>query len=138
MAESLAVDANCLLSALLGGRSREVVFSQEFILYSPQTTLFEVAKHLPWLAGKLRRPEIDVFQEFQLFPVIACQPNDYDHCVDQASNLIGQRDPLDIPLLALALARGYPIWSDDRDFEKILEITLFKTADLLQRLSPPD
>lgn len=134
MAEPLAVDANCLLSALLGGRAREIVFSSQFILYSPQATLFEVAKHLPWLAAKLRRSEIEVFQEFQLLPVIACQPAEYDHQQKRAADLIAAHDPLDIPLLALALARDYPIWSDDRDFEGIEEITLFKTADLLTRL----
>ena len=136
MAEPLAVDANSLLSALLGGRAREIVFSLQFILYSPQATLFEVAKHLPWLAVKLRRPEIEVFQEFQLLPVIACQPVDYDHQQKRAADLIGARDPLDIPLLALALARNYPIWSDDRDFEGIAEIQLFKTAGLVAQLFP--
>jgi predicted nucleic acid-binding protein len=40
---------------------------------------------------------------------------------------------LDIPLLALALERNYPVWSDDRDFEGIKEIQLVKTSDLLAR-----
>ena len=133
MAEPLAVDANCLLSAMLGGRAREILFSQQFILYSPQAVLFGVPKHLPWLASKLRRPELELFREFQLLPIIACQPIAYDHQVQRATELIGQRDSLDIPLLALALARRYAIWSEDRDFEGIAEIQLFKTADLLAR-----
>lgn len=133
MADPLAVDANCLLSAMLGGRAREIIFSPRFNLYSPQATLFEVQKHLPWLARKLLKPEIELFQEFQLLSIVACQPATYDHQVQRATELIGQRDALDIPLLALALARRYPVWSDDRDFERIADIQLFKTADLLQR-----
>jgi len=133
VAEPLAVDANCLLSAMLGGRAREILFSLQFILYSPQAVLFEVPNHLPWLASKLRWPELQLFREFQLLPIIACQPIAYDHQVQRATELIGQRDSLDIPLLALALARRYAIWSEDRDFEGIAEIQLFKTADLLAR-----
>jgi predicted nucleic acid-binding protein len=134
VAEPLAVDANCLVSALLGGRAREIIYSEQFDLYAPQTTLFEVAKHLPWLASRLQASEIEVFQKFQLLPIVACQPETYEPQVKQATELIGARDPLDIPLLALALARRYAIWSDDRDFEGIPEIQLFKTSELLARI----
>ncbi len=135
MAESVAVDATPLISALLGGRAREVIFSDQFELSSPQATLFEVAKHIPWLASKLRKSELKLYEELQLLPIVVCQPATYDHQVQRATDLIGPRDPLDIPLLALALARSCPIWSDDRDFEGIADIQLFKTADLLSRLS---
>ena len=48
--------------------------------------------------------------------------------------LIGARDERDVPLLALTLTYGYPLWSDDRDFEGIEQIQLIKTADLVSRL----
>ena len=120
---------------MLGGRARQIIFSKQFEYYSPQATLFELPKHIPWLASRLRKPELELFEEFQLLPIVALQPSAYDHQVDRATTLIGQRDPLDIPLLALGLARGYPIWSDDRDFEGIEVIRLFKTADLISRLA---
>jgi predicted nucleic acid-binding protein len=118
---------------MLGGRARDVIFSDQFQLYSPQATLFEIPKHIPWLANRLGRPELKLFEEFQLLPVNACQPVAYENQVQRATELIGQRDPLDIPLLALALERNYPVWSDDRDFEGIKEIQLVKTSDLLAR-----
>ncbi len=131
MADPLAIDANCLLSAMLGGRAREIIFSQQFDFYSPQVTLFEVSKHISWLASRLGKPELELFREFQLFPIIACQPATYEPQLLHATELIGQRDVLDVPLLALALARRYPIWSEDRDFEGIAEIQLLKTPQLL-------
>ncbi len=134
MAEPLAVDANCLLSAMLGGRAREIIFSQQFEFYSLQVTLFEVPKHISWLASRLGKPELELFREFQLLPIIACQPATYEPQVLHATELIGQRDVLDVPWLALALARRFPIWSDDRDFEGIAEIRLFKTSELLTRI----
>jgi predicted nucleic acid-binding protein len=124
-----------LVSAILGGRAREIIYSEQFEFCSPQATLFEVPKHIPWLASELRKPELTLFEEFQLFPILACQPAIYQDQMQRATELIGQRDLLDVPLLALALARGYPIWSDDRDFEGIADIQLFKTNDLLLRLA---
>jgi predicted nucleic acid-binding protein len=119
---------------MLGGRAREILFSEQFEFYSPQTTLFEVVRHIPWLASKLRYPESKLYEEFQLFPIVSCQPATYENQVPRATELIGQRDPLDIPLLALALSSGYPVWSEDRDLERIPEIQLLKTAELLERL----
>ena len=131
MAEPLVVDANVLLSALLGGAAREVVFSGDFELYSTQHTLFEVEKYLPRMAEKLGQPVLDLFKEFQLLPVVACQPNRYDSHVEAADRLIGRRDPKDVQILALTLRLGCPIWTEDRDFENLPDVTVRKTADLL-------
>jgi predicted nucleic acid-binding protein len=119
---------------MLGGRAREVIFSAQFELYSPQATLFEVSKHISWLARRLNKRELELFEEYQLLPIVSCQPAVYDRQLQRAAALIGQRDACDIPLLALALARGYAVWSDDRDFEGIAEIQLYKTHELLARI----
>jgi predicted nucleic acid-binding protein len=119
---------------MLGGRARDIIFSGHFDLFSAQTTLFEVPKHLPWVARRLHKSETDLFRQFQLLPVVACQPATYEHLAERASELIGPRDPLDIALLALALARGYRIWSDDRDFEDLPGVAVMKTSELLALL----
>lgn len=133
MTQPVVVDANPLVSALLGGRADAIIATGQFELYSTQFTLFEVAKYLPRLAMKLDCSELQLFEAFEHLPVEACQPSAYIDQVERAQLLIGTRDERDVPLLALALARGYPIWSDDRDFEGIVEIQLFKTADLVAR-----
>lgn len=46
MTDPILVDANPLLSALLGGRARDVLFSRQFLFHSPQHTLFEVGKYI--------------------------------------------------------------------------------------------
>ena len=35
-------------------------------------------------------------------------------------------------ILALTLVTGAPLWSNDADFDKIDEITLFKTEDVME------
>jgi predicted nucleic acid-binding protein len=134
VSEPLIVDANPLISALLGGRSDRIIAAGLYKLYSTQFTLFEVAKHLPRLAQLLECPELQLFQVFERLPVVACQPSVYADQEVRATALIGARDELDVPLLALTLAYGYPLWSDDRDFEGIAEIQLIKTTDLAARI----
>jgi predicted nucleic acid-binding protein len=49
--------------------------------------------------------------------------------------MIGRIDPNDIPFLALALAtENDGIWSNDRHFEAIKQIKIWKTSDLLKYL----
>jgi predicted nucleic acid-binding protein len=129
--ESLVVDANPLLSALLAGRAREILFTSGLEFYSPQTTLFEVAKYLPFVARKLGRSELDLFREFELLPVKAVQPHVYEADLARATHLIGQRDAKDVPVLALALRLRLPIWTEDRDFENLPDVAVFKTVDVL-------
>ena len=62
----------------LGGRAREVLFSRQLVFYSPQHTLFEVEKYLPNVALRIGQSELTLFREFQLLPVTALQPQQYD------------------------------------------------------------
>lgn len=66
MIETLVVDANPLLSALLGGQAREVLFSGKITCLSSQHTLFEVKKYLPHVAKRIGRAELDLWRQFQL------------------------------------------------------------------------
>lgn len=131
MIETLVVDANPLLSALLGGQAREVLFSGKFTCLSSQHTLFEVEKYLPVVAKRIGRAELDLWREFQLLPIIAVQPREYDSELKRATELIGQRDPKDVHVLALALRLGLPIWTEDRDFEGLPHVSVHNTSDLL-------
>ena len=45
---------------------------------------------------------------------------------------IGDRNPCDVDILAMTLETGVPLWSNDSDFEKIDEIALLKTEDVLE------
>mgnify|MGYP002084011253 CR=1 FL=1 len=131
----LVVDANPLVAALLGGRAREIIFSRDVQLCSPQATLFEVAKYIPRVARKLQLTESHVFREFQHLPIEACQPQEYQYEELRATSMIAERDPRDVAVLALALSRSLPIWSNDKDFEGLAGIQLFNTSQLLEHLS---
>ena len=131
MTDKIVADANPMLSALLGGRARDVMFCEKLTFYSPQHTLFEVEKYLPTVAAKVGQAELALFREFQLLPVTAVQPRQYDSQLERARILIGDRDPKDVHVLALALEMNLPIWSEDRDFEDLPNVTVYKTAEML-------
>ena len=84
MIDSLVVDANPLLSALFGGQARNVLFSGKITFYASQHTLFEVEKYLPLVARKIGFAESELLREFELLPVIAVQPREYDSVVKRA------------------------------------------------------
>ncbi len=52
-----------------------------------------------------------------------------------AYELIGERDPTDIDLLALTLKLKSPLWSRDRDFQNIENIIVVTTDDLLAAIA---
>jgi len=130
----LVIDANPIISALLGGTAREVLFFNKYIFFSTQHTLFEVEKYLPILAKRLDQSEDELFREFQLLPIIVCQPNDYDAHIKRAFDLIGERDAKDVPILALTLQLGCPLWSEDRDFDNLPGVLVRHTTELLALL----
>jgi predicted nucleic acid-binding protein len=134
---AIIVDANPLISALLGGAARQVLFAVQFQFHSAQHTLFEVEKYLSHIARQLERPEIELWEQFHLLPVIPHQPGEYASCIKQAERLIGMRDGNDVPILALALWSGHPLWTEDKDFFDIAEITLYRTKDLLAQVEKP-
>jgi predicted nucleic acid-binding protein len=131
LADHLVIDANPIISALLGGKARKILFSSKFQFFSTQHSLFEVEKYLPVLAKKIGLPEEELFRASQLLPITVYQPIEYDAQVQRAFELIGHRDAKDAPILALALHLGYPLWSDDRDFEDIPELVVRRTAEIL-------
>ncbi len=66
-------------------------------------------------------------------PIEIIPANTYRNKMDTARKQIGQRDPDDVDLLALALAENIPVWSEDKDFESA-DVEHFTTAKILKNL----
>ncbi len=128
----LVVDANIFISALIGGKAAELLFDPNFDLLTTERTTWEVKKYLPQLAEYTEDTSAHLLYLFELIPVRACQSAQYETSLSTAQLLIGERDPFDVDILALTLENDVPLRSNDTDFEKIDEITLFKTEDVLE------
>ena len=130
----LAADANVLLSAVVGGRARDVLTHPgvEEVL-TTAATLGEVQEYLAHLARKKRLALDTVLLAAASLPVTVVQRPAYAAKVAEATRRLGRRDPDDVELLALALSADVPVWSNDNDFEEA-EVEWYTTAQLLKRL----
>lgn len=130
----LVVDANPIISALIGGAASRV-FAESHIeeFATAEFTLGEVTKYLPRLAQKAEAEEAVLLLDLQLLPLKIYSRDFYSSRWKEAENRIGTRDPNDVDLLALALKLRVPIWSNDPDFQSA-RVRLYTTAELLKIL----
>jgi predicted nucleic acid-binding protein len=130
----LAVDANVILSAIVGGRARlAMVHPQVEELYTTAATLAEVHEYAGYLAKKRRLSSDLVLLALAALPVTVVDRAVYAARVPEAARRIGSRDPDDAELLALALHLNVPVWSNDKDFEAA-GVEWHTTAQLLRKL----
>ena len=131
--EKLAVDANPILSAIIGGKATSVFLNADHISF--YTTLFnfrEVEKYIPTLASKRSLPLDDLYLALSTLPISVCDVEFYKATLREAERLISDRDPDDIHLLGLALKLSCPIWSNDRDFDDV-GIKIYSTLALVRK-----
>ncbi|MCK4600076.1 PIN domain-containing protein [Candidatus Bipolaricaulota bacterium] len=132
--ERLVVDANPMISALLGGAALRAFWNEAVKEWATtQFTVNEVLSYLPRLASKIHVPEEMLRLELELLPLRICKKASYRDLVLEAKRRIAARDANDVDLLALALKLDYPIWTNDQDFEQT-GTTLYTTAKLLKSL----
>lgn len=145
MLRTLIVDANPLLSALLGGAALPILCDPGFRLLTTEKTTWEVKRYIPTIvekikaAGKTAWTEARLERLFHQLPVAAFGHDFYGSFLPDAQRLIGQRDPEDVDLFALALQTNalalqtkLPLWTEDRDFDSIPEIEVVRTSELIE------
>jgi predicted nucleic acid-binding protein len=130
----LAADANVLLSAVLGGRARLIGESPRVDeILTVEQIIAEVEECAGLLARKERLAEDLVLLAVSALPVTVVGRPAYARAIPEAKKRIGERDPDDIELLALALAFNVPVCSNDKEFEGA-GVGWLTTEKLLRRL----
>lgn len=129
----LAVDAGCILSAVIGGHGARRVFwdlsSTEFA--TTAFTLEEVANCFPRLAIRFNVTPGVLSLALKPLPLTVYPVEMYAAARTAAAGMIG--DPKDVDLLALALSLECPVWTMDSDF-RAAGIRSVSTAELLRAL----
>lgn len=130
--EKLVIDANPILSAVIGGKARDIFLTYiNIAFYTTEFNFKEVEKYIPILSSKRDIPIDCLYLALSMLPVSVCNEEFYGEKIKQAKELIGQRDADDVHLLALSLKLCAPIWSNDKDFEG-LGIKVYSTLDILK------
>jgi predicted nucleic acid-binding protein len=129
--EKLVVDANPILSALLGGKAKRLFFEAGIAEFAVvESVLAEVQAYVPKMAQKLGVSHEFLFYALELLPLTVCAPKIYRRSLQKAKMQIAHRDPRDVDVLALALALERPLWTNDKDFDDTMAQVL-TTAELL-------
>ena len=130
----LAVDANPLISALLGGLAFDLLFSPLFSCSTTERTTWEVKRYIPMIVEQSGVPEAEVLSLFEAFPLTAYQSSFYEEHRSLATERIGARDPKDIDILALTYRLGTSLWTADNDLRDIEDIHTVSTEELRQSI----
>jgi predicted nucleic acid-binding protein len=130
----LVADANVLLSAVIGGRAALALRHTEVEqVFAPAAAYDEVFEYLPALAKKKRLELGTLLLTCAALPITVVERSDYEGKLATARRRIGRRDPDDVDVLALALTKNLPVWSNDNDFEDT-GVEWYTTAELLKKL----
>ena len=131
--KSVAADSNVLLSAVAGRAARKVFANSELIVVTTSQNIAEVREYLPEFAARYDLPVELLLEVLELLPITVYAEHEYAGEITAALHLLGNRDPDDVALAALALQLQIPIWSNDRDYEHFPH-GAFPTAVLLKML----
>ena len=130
----LAADANVVLSALVGGAAGRVFQNPEVEVYTARQVISEIEEYIPRFAAWKGLDEALLRITLTNIPLAILEPEQYKAKLKEAERRIGQRDPDDVDLLAVALALRIPVWSNDNDFEDA-RVQWYTTAEILKKLS---
>lgn len=130
----LAADANVLLAAIAGGRTKLVLEHPDIEeVLTPAPVLDEVYEYVREVTAKKRLPEALLLMTLISLPVTVVERKDYSSALAEAARRMKDRDPDDADLLALALNLEIPVWSNDDDF-KGTGVAWYTTARLMKKL----
>ncbi|HEX5582850.1 PIN domain-containing protein [Gaiella sp.] len=131
---AVVVDANVVLSALIGGRARLVIASPLGpSCLAAQAVADEVTEHLPALAERRGLDASLLLAALSVMPVEWQAKEVYEVERGEAERRMAGRDPEDWPTVALALVRSLPIWSQDKDMEAS-GVSVYTTGELLDAM----
>ncbi|NYB26096.1 MAG: PIN domain-containing protein [Methanobacteriaceae archaeon] len=132
------VDTNILMSALLKDDSQtaKLIKSDLFHLYYPEDGLTELEYYKEYIISKrdknLQRKSLEYAITFIFESVNTIPSNFYSEKLKEAYNIMKDIDEKDTLFLALALKLKYPIWSNDKHFQKQGKIQVYTTEDVLK------
>lgn len=128
----IVVDANIILSALLGGKPSKILFDGRFKFVTTRFTVKEVRKYFPSLGKKLGVSKGKLLTLLNKLPLQVYGRDFYKDKLKESQKLIAQVDKKDVEILALTLKFKAYLWSQDKHFKKIEDKTrILKTHDFL-------
>jgi predicted nucleic acid-binding protein len=131
------IDTNVLFSALLRDSiTRKIILSDVFDLYVPEYLYDEIARHDDLILEKSKLSTTEYMALLLLFQkhTKIVKHEVYQRTMPLAEQTMKEIDVTDSPFLALALAIGSPIWTNDGHFKRQNLVDVYTTNELLELL----
>jgi predicted nucleic acid-binding protein len=111
--------------------------SDLFELYAPEYIFNEITKHKELLLKKSRmdRGDFDALLLLLQKHTHLLSKDKYNEKMVIAEDILRNIDITDSPFLALAMALGYSIWSNDGHFKQQDKVVVYTTKDLAIKIS---
>lgn len=132
----LVVDSNIVFAGMLrAGTTRDILIDPPMGLVSPEWMLSEIRRHSDDIARRARLPldQVELLLALVTESIEVVPRTAYQSKMKKAHELIGSRDPGDVPFVALALAHPCDgVWTQNsRDFETA-GVRVWTTADVIE------
>ena len=139
MMRPLVVDANILISAVLGTKVFELMkqYRDKVRFVTPEVCFGDARKYLPPLLMEKARLTTTEAINLLLAWVEPIETTILLPFENSARQLLHRRDPDDWPVLAAAWALGAPIWTQDQDFFG-LGVATWTSANVVHYLKGTD
>ncbi len=131
----LVVDSNIIISALIrDSLTRKIILDSNHRFYAPEFLRTEIEKYEDLIKEKfnLKESEVETLLNIVLVEIEILPIESYEDKLDKAEDLIGNEDIKDVPFLAVALHKGYEIWSDDQDLHQQQKIEAKITEEIIE------
>jgi predicted nucleic acid-binding protein len=134
------VDTNISMSALLKDQSitARLLKSEFFDLYYPEDGLLELEYYKEYIISKreksLQKKSFEYVMNFIFESVHIMPSNFYSEKIKEAYLIMKDIDEKDTTFLALALKLGYPVWSNDKHFQKQDKVEFYTTEEVIKLL----
>ncbi len=106
--------------------------------YYPWDGLKEIEYYREYISSKrtkyLQAHSFQHALEFVLESVNIVPSEMYSARIEEAYDLMKDKDPKDTPFLALALQLGCPLWSNDRHFRDLRHVSHYDTELIIELL----
>ena len=133
----LVADTNIVVAFLLRkGKTRELLFSKRFDVFSPDRLESEILHN----KGEFKKKASMSEEEFQLalglgLDNLTIVPlEEYGPFKKKALSICPPKHEGDWPFFALALSLGCSLWSNDKPLKEQSVVRVFSTADLVDEL----
>lgn len=87
MTIEIVVDANVIISALIGGSSRDILYDHRYEFLTTKFTLKEVKKYIPEIAEKSGTDKEFVMETLELIPLTIKERDFYEESVGEAEEI---------------------------------------------------